>query len=127
MTAPRYWLARTLICGSVLVTAIIGKVDTTSQHHDSLSTDGLGGSFAATALIGLGITGLLDVIFNRGKPRLVGLWRFRFLIYLGMAFALLALVFANVAHGAVEPLIFRYLLDATGALAVACLDLKARR
>ena len=127
MTAPRYWLARTFVCGSALITAGIGKLDITSQHYESLISDGVNGVAAGGILAVLGLVGLLDVIFNRTQVRLKPLWTFRFLIYLGIAFAQGALAFANTRWGEVEPVVARYTFDFICAVAIACLDLKARR
>lgn len=127
LMAARYWLARTLVCGSALITAGIGKLDPTSQHYESLISDGMNGNAASSCLTVLGLLGLLDVLTNRTKVRLEPLWKFRFLIYLGIAFAQGALAFANTRWGQVEPVIARYTFDFIAAVTIAVLDLRARR
>lgn len=128
---PRFWLCRIYVCMSVLTMSGIGLLDSNSQHHDSLNTDGMGGAAALTYLTAASLVGILDTIGHDllGWRSWLALTirRFRFLWCMALTVGMMALIFANVRWGDVQPLIARYALDASFALFVGVADIWTRR
>jgi len=121
-----YWLTRLYVCASVMVTVMVALFDPSSQHHQSMLSDGVGGKFAIITLGAVAFVGLFDVIWSdlRKSNRLSIIKRHRYLLFLLMAMGQASLILVNVRYGIIEPLIARYSLDALMATLVAWYSIK---
>jgi len=127
MPRERFWLCRLYLCGSVLLSVVIGWTDPDSQHYiNGLNYETLNGRAASLSLAFCAILGLLDTIFHDLlKARaciFTQIRRFRYLWLMGLVIGLTALIHQNLVSGFVMPVIWRYGLDAIFALFIACRD-----
>lgn len=132
MPRERFWLCRLYLCGSILLAVAIGLIDPGSQHYmNGLNADSLNGK---VSVLWLGAFAILEAIDTIGHDLLGirtctfrNLRRYRFLWLMVLVVGLTALIFQNAQWGSIEPVAWRYALDAMFALALVVLDIWTRR
>lgn len=117
---------RLYVCLCVLVTCAIAAFSTTSLNR--VAFVGLGGDagwIVLALLASLALLGLLDTAINDLLPER---WQMqwakerRWVLYMGLALGLGAMVYVCLAYGLLTALSMRYGLDCLMALMVAALD-----
>ena len=125
-------VAHMMLYCSVLLSVSIGLTDETSQHYmNGLNFESFNGQASVFWLAAMATLGAVDIIaydlLGLRTWAILNLRRYRFAGLMILVWGLMALIFQNARWGSIEPVAWRYALDASGALLLTGLDLWTRK
>lgn len=123
------WLARLLVAGNAILACLLILQEPSSLLHQTIERAGLTGQIAVSALVGIGLLAVVDVLINDLLPARYELQcalKYRHTVYMLIALGCLSLIFVIVkSHGPSSSLI-HYGMVALASMILAVYDLRDR-